>query len=222
MKITREQDKEVGHSLKPSLPLFLLVKKGVSLPTQGSCPYLHCGALDPSVTCELASITAAPSLLILWLLLNSLHPFYPHRLSPLHHLLFTPLLCPTALLHPGPLPADIALIHPGHFSSHLGLLGHCSLGFSVPYQLPLPPFFHVPTALCRSALARRVLYSLLFAFALQFQPGALTFGQLPQFYLQLSLFSQILDSSVQLSPRHLYWMPTCISHLSGPHEAYIS
>jgi len=91
-----------------------------------------------------------------------------------------------------------------------------------PKFIPPPPFFHVPTALCRSALARRVLYSLLFAFASQFQPGALTFGQLPQFYLQLSLFSQILDSSVQLPPRHLYWMPTCISQLSGPHEAYIS
>lgn len=158
MKITREQDKEVGHSLKPSSPLFLIVKKGVSLLTQGSHLYLRCGALDPSITRELASITAAPSLLILWLLLNSLHPFYPHRPSPLSHLLSTPLLCPTSLPHPGPLSEDIALIHPGHFSSHLGLLGHCSLGFSISCQLPLPPlFFHVPTALCRSALARRVL-----------------------------------------------------------------
>lgn len=148
MKITREQGKEVGHSLKPSSPLFLIVKKGVSLPTQGSHLYLHCGALDPSITCELASITAAPSLLILWLLLNSLHPFYPHRPSPLPHLLSTPLLCPTDPLHPGPLPADIALIHPGHFSSHRGLLGHCSLGFSIPCQLPLPRFFFMSPLLC--------------------------------------------------------------------------
>lgn len=139
---------EVGDSLKPSSPvrkesLFPL------LPTK-LMPYLCCGALEPSVTCELASVTAA----------SPVSPPFPSTPAVSPSLpAFHSTALPTAPIHTGPQPEDTSLVHSGHLSLHCGfqVKPGVALRFLTPCQFPLLLLPHVLTATCRSALIRRVL-----------------------------------------------------------------
>lgn len=124
----KTEAKEVRDPLKPSSPLFLLGKIGVSPPTPGQRPCLcrGSGAIRHPRACP-----------------HSLHPFHPQLPSPLPYRLLTPQLCPIEQ-HLTWAPNLWTPV------TSLWLSGHHSLGF------PLRLLPHDPTAKGRSALIRRI------------------------------------------------------------------
>lgn len=65
----KTEAKAAGDSLKPSSPLFLFGKKGVSPPTQGSCP-----------SCAVVLWSQSPCTCLSQLRPHSLHAFHAHLL----------------------------------------------------------------------------------------------------------------------------------------------